>query len=42
MRILLIEDDSLLAQSLVVRLEGDGFHVDEADRGEDGLELADL
>jgi len=42
MRILLIEDDSLLAQSLVDRLEGDGFRVDEADRGEDGLELADL
>ncbi len=42
MRILLVEDDILLAQSLVERLEDEGFHVDEADRGEDGLELADL
>lgn len=42
MRILLIEDDMLLAQSLTDRLEDEGFHVDEADRGEDGLELADL
>lgn len=42
MRILLIEDDMLLAQSLTDRLEDEGFHVDKADRGEDGLELADL
>lgn len=42
MRILLIEDDVILAQSLCEMLETEGFHVDEADRGEDGLELADL
>ena len=42
MRILLVEDDMLLAQSLTDRLEGQGFHVDEADRGEDALELSDL
>ena len=36
MRIMLVEDDMLLAQSLTDRLEGQGFHVDEADRGEDG------
>ena len=32
----------LLAQSLTDRLEGQGFHVDEADRGEDALELSDI
>ena len=42
MRILLVEDDMLLAQSLTDRLEDHGFHVDEADRGEDALELSDL
>jgi DNA-binding response OmpR family regulator len=42
MRILLVEDDMLLAQSLVDQLEDQGFHVDEADRGEDALELCDL
>jgi two-component system cell cycle response regulator CtrA len=42
MRILLVEDDMILAQSLTDRLEGQGFHVDEADRGEDALELSDL
>lgn len=42
MRILLVEDDMILAQSLTDRLEGQGFHIDEADRGEDALELSDL
>lgn len=42
MRILLVEDDMLLAQNLVDQLEDQGFHVDEADRGEDALELCDL
>ena len=42
MRILLVEDDMLLAQSLTDRLEDQGFHVDGADRGEDALELSDL
>ena len=42
MRILLIEDDLVLAQTVCEALEGEGFHVDEADRGEDGLELAEL
>jgi two-component system cell cycle response regulator CtrA len=42
LRILLIEDDVLLAQSLTDALEAEGFQVDEADCGEDGLELAKL
>ena len=42
MRIMLVEDDMLLAQSLTDRLEDQGFHVDEADRGEDALELTDI
>lgn len=42
MRILLIEDDVLLAQSLTDALEAEGFQVDEADCSEDGLELAKL
>ena len=42
MRILLIEDDVLLAQSLTDALEAEGFQVDEDDCGEDGLEFAKL
>ena len=42
MRIMLVEDDMLLAQSLTDRLEDQGFYVDEADRGEDALELTDI
>ena len=42
MRVLLIEDDVILAQTICEALEQEGFHVDEADRGEDGLELAEL
>lgn len=42
MRIMLVEDDMLLAQGLTDRLEDQGFDVDEADRGEDALELTDI
>jgi two-component system cell cycle response regulator CtrA len=42
MRILMVEDDVILAQSLTDRLEGQGFHVDKADRVEDARELSDL
>lgn len=42
MRFMLVEDDMLLAQSLTDRLEDQWFHVDEADRGEDALELTDI
>ena len=42
MRILLVDDDVMLAQSLSETLENEGMHIDEADRGEDALELADL
>jgi DNA-binding response OmpR family regulator len=31
MRVLLADDDMILAQSLTDRLEGQGFHFDEAD-----------
>ena len=38
-RIMLVEDDMLLAQSLTDRLEGQGFHVDESRsrRGKAGI-----
>ena len=42
MRILLVDDDVMLAQSLSETLENEGMHIDEADRGEDALELAHL
>lgn len=42
MRVLLIEDDAVMAKTLCSLLEERGIHVDEADRGEDGLELSDL
>lgn len=42
MRILLVEDDMVLAQSLCEALEEEGMHIDQADRGKDGLELAGL
>ena len=42
MRFLLIEDDVWIAQSITEALEAEGFHVNETDRGEDGLELSDL
>jgi two-component system cell cycle response regulator CtrA len=41
-RVLLIEDDVWIAQSITASLEAEGLHVDEDDRGEDGLELAGL
>tara|TARA_B110000971_G_C19979676_1_gene486753 strand:- start:699 stop:1391 length:693 start_codon:yes stop_codon:yes gene_type:complete len=41
-RVLLIEDEVWISQSITEALEAEGFHVDEADREEDGLELADL
>ncbi len=37
MRLLLIEDDAPLRLSLALRLEADGFRVDQAADGEDGL-----
>jgi two-component system cell cycle response regulator CtrA len=42
MRILLVDDDVMLTQSLCESLEQEGMHIDEADHGEDGLELAEL
>ena len=42
MPILLVADDVMLAQTLSETLENEGMHIDEADRGEDALELADL
>ena len=37
MRLLLIEDDAPLRLSLALRLEADGYRVDQAADGEDGL-----
>jgi len=37
MRLLLIEDDAALRLSLALRLEADGFRVDQAADGQDGL-----
>ena len=37
MRLLLIEDDAVLRLGLARRLEGDGYRVDQAADGEDGL-----
>jgi two-component system response regulator PhoP len=37
MRLLLIEDDAPLRLSLALRLESDGYQVDQASDGEDGL-----
>lgn len=37
MRLLLVEDDAPLRLSLALRLESDGFRVDQAADGEDGL-----
>ena len=42
MRILLVDDDVMLAESLSETLENEGMHIDEADCGEDALELAEL
>ncbi len=40
MRLLLIEDDAPLRLSLALRLQADGFRVDQAADGEDGLHQA--
>jgi two-component system response regulator PhoP len=40
MRLLLVEDDAALRLSLALRLEADGFRVDQAADGEDGLHQA--
>ncbi len=42
MRILLIEDDVILSQELCKLMEGYNIHIDKADCGDAGLELADL
>lgn len=42
MRLLLVEDDSLLGRSLRADLEGQGFAVDLADNGVDGEIMGDL
>ena len=40
MRVLLIEDDCAVSQSIAMILRGDGMCVDIADCGEDGIEIA--
>ena len=40
MRILLIEDDFAVSQSIALTLRADAMCVDTADRGEDGIEMA--
>lgn len=42
MRVLLIEDDKLLAQSIELMLNSEKFIVDVLDNGEEGIELAKL
>ena len=42
MRVLLVDDDAMLAQSLGEALENAGICIDVADCGEDALELSDL
>ena len=42
MRILLVEDDSLMAQSIELMLKSEGYIVDHSDCGEDGLEIGKL
>jgi two-component system cell cycle response regulator CtrA len=42
MRVLLIEDDQLTAQSIELMLTSEGYVVDHADFGEDGLEIGKL
>jgi len=37
MRVLVIEDEALIARALRIGLEADGYAVDVADRGDDGL-----
>src|SRR5712672_3106314 len=42
MLVLLIEDDTTVAQSLQLMLKSEGFVVDATDMGEDGLEIGKL
>ena len=42
MRVLLVEDDSNTAQSIVMMLKSENFIVDSTDLGEDGLEIGKL
>src|ERR1700723_3449404 len=42
MRILLIEDDSALAQSIELMLKSEGFTVYTTDLGEDGIDLGKI
>lgn len=42
MRVLLIEDDSSMAKSIEMMLKSDGYIIDVADMGEDGLEIGKI
>ncbi len=42
MRVLLVEDDAVMADSLRLMLESEGMVVDVAEHGEDGLEIGKL
>jgi two-component system cell cycle response regulator CtrA len=42
MRVLLIEDDSAMAQSIELMLKSEGFNVYVTDLGEEGIDLGKL
>ncbi|MCR9219730.1 MAG: response regulator transcription factor [Alphaproteobacteria bacterium] len=42
MRVLLVEDDDLTSRSIEMMLQAEGFVVDAADMGEDGLEIGKI
>ena len=42
MRVLLVEDDTSVANSIVTMLNSESFVVDTADLGEDGLEIGKI
>ena len=42
MRVLLVEDDSSTAKSIELMLKSEGYVVDTADLGEDGLEIGKI
>jgi two-component system cell cycle response regulator CtrA len=42
MRVLLIEDDTAMAKSIDLMLQGDGFNVYATDLGEEGLDLGKI
>ena len=42
MRVLLIEDDTAMAKSIDLMLQGDGFNVYGTDLGEEGLDLGKI